>query len=483
MHRFFLLRTAVVCAASGSLLYFSTENGHVWALAWIAVAPLLWLAYGATPAWQVAAASFFAYLIGAMNLYQAYGNPIFLLAPYVPLLAAAFATCVLFARAVHRRLPNLAALVAFPVAWTIVDYATAVLSSNGSYTSWAYSQAFVPLLIQSTSVFGMWILTFMLAIANNAVAIAARDGKRAIVAATVTAALLSANIAFGVVQLAAPQAAPIKLGLLTNDALPFAQTKSQTIKVARQYASDAALLARQGAKTIVLPEKTAVIDSLTNASIARYRDLSVSTGSVVIVGFEEHAARAQNVALTFFPNGTVDRYAKQHLIAGLEPLVPGRSPGLLGNREAVEICKDLDYPATVRSDGRRGDVAILFVPAWDFVRDRATHASMAILRGVENGFAVVRSARQGLMTVSDAQGRIVAEAPSSSAGPAFLIASVSPGSGTTFYGRMGDWFVWLCAIGCIALIVAMVHRQSSAIGSNSWHAAPAKRVPHFDDCA
>jgi apolipoprotein N-acyltransferase len=427
-------------------------------LAWIAVAPLLWLAYGEAPAWQVAGASFFAYLVGAINLYQAYGNVLLRLAPYLPLLAFAFAGCVLFARAVHRRMPVLAALFAFPVAWTVVDYATALFSPNGSYVSWAYSQAFVPILIQTTSIFGMWILTFILAITSTAVAIAARDGKRAIVAVGVTAALLLANCAFGFVHLGASQSASIRVGLLTNDALPFAHTKSQSIAVSRQYASDAAAIARHGVSVVVLPEKTVAIAASWSAAITPYRNLSAKTGSIIVVGFEEHGASAQNVALTFFPDGRIDRYAKQHLITGFEPLIPGHDPGLLENGKAVEICKDMDYPTTVRNDARRGGVSVMFVPAWDFVRDRATHASMAILRGVENGFAVVRPARQGLMTVSDAQGRIVAQAASRSAGPVFITASVSPGPGTTFYARTGDWFAWLCLLVWLALIVAAVTR-------------------------
>ena len=49
----------------------------------------------------------------------------------------------------------------------------------------------------------------------------------------------------------------------------------------------------------------------------------------------------------------------------------------------------------------------MLVPAYDFDRDASLHASMAVLRGVEGGFSVVRAARHGLLTVSDRYGRIV----------------------------------------------------------------------------
>ncbi len=50
------------------------------------------------------------------------------------------------------------------------------------------------------------------------------------------------------------------------------------------------------------------------------------------------------------------------------------------------------------------------VPAWDFNLDRWLHSRMAVLRAVENGFGLARSARNGLLTLSDSRGRILAEA-------------------------------------------------------------------------
>jgi apolipoprotein N-acyltransferase len=51
---------------------------------------------------------------------------------------------------------------------------------------------------------------------------------------------------------------------------------------------------------------------------------------------------------------------------------------------------------------------LLLVPTWDFNLDRWLHARMAVLRAVENGFALARSARNGLFTLSDNRGRILA---------------------------------------------------------------------------
>jgi apolipoprotein N-acyltransferase len=71
---------------------------------------------------------------------------------------------------------------------------------------------------------------------------------------------------------------------------------------------------------------------------------------------------------------------------------------------------------------------------------------MAVLRGVEGGYAIARSASNGLLTVSDARGRILAERASHESAEVLLTADVPVGPGGTFYSRTGDWFPWLCII-------------------------------------
>ena len=55
---------AALCAALSGLAYFaSTGLGVIWPLAWLAPAPVLWLAFGHTGTRTVAIASFAAFLI------------------------------------------------------------------------------------------------------------------------------------------------------------------------------------------------------------------------------------------------------------------------------------------------------------------------------------------------------------------------------------------------------------------------------------
>jgi apolipoprotein N-acyltransferase len=120
----------------------------------------------------------------------------------------------------------------------------------------------------------------------------------------------------------------------------------------------------------------------------------------------------------------------------------------------------MDFQGWSREYGRR-DVRLLVVPAWDFVVDGRLHFRMALVRGIENGFAMARAAEQGLLTVTDGFGRIVASKTSGS--DALLVADVQPGPGTTFYTRTGDWCGWL-AVGLSAGLAVMMLRGTAHSG-------------------
>jgi apolipoprotein N-acyltransferase len=78
---------------------------------------------------------------------------------------------------------------------------------------------------------------------------------------------------------------------------------------------------------------------------------------------------------------------------------------------------------------------------------------------VENGFTLVRTAQEGLMTVATAYGRVVAEMPSAGGRGALLVADVQAGPGETSYARHGDWFAWAVVIVTGALIVGTIVRR------------------------
>ncbi len=245
----------MLCALlSGALFFLSIGLGNVWPLAWIAPVPLLWLAFGPQPRWQVFLASFAAFAIGQLNLLEAY----MILAPIVAVStaigASIFAGVILFARWAQRRLPPLVAVFAFPALWTSMEFLNALTSPNGSFGAFAYSQVPAPFLIQSASLFGLWSVTFLLCLVASAIALVLREKRKAMAAGTAVAVLFTANVAFGYARLAVPAGQMERVGAAGDDSIRFGASHENAVGVANAYAAAARELAAKGAKTIVLPE-------------------------------------------------------------------------------------------------------------------------------------------------------------------------------------------------------------------------------------
>jgi apolipoprotein N-acyltransferase len=104
----------------------------------------------------------------------------------------------------------------------------------------------------------------------------------------------------------------------------------------------------------------------------------------------------------------------------------------------------------------------LLVPAWDFDQDRWLHARIAVLRGVENGFALARAARDGLLTLSDSRGRILAEAATVADRFVVISGKVNVAREKTFCTQTGDWFAWLCVASFVALLVTLFRKPKTS---------------------
>ncbi|HLJ80995.1 MAG TPA: hypothetical protein VKT52_05875, partial [Ktedonobacterales bacterium] len=118
------------------------------------------------------------------------------------------------------------------------------------------------------------------------------------------------------------------------------------------------------------------------------------------------------------------------------------------------ICKDMDFTPLSRHYGEDG-AGLMLVPAWDFNIDRAFHGHIAILRAVEDGFSLVRAAKNGYLTVTDNRGRILAERRSDAAPFVTLTVNAPAAHSPTLFQLIGDAFAWLAmALLLIALAVS-----------------------------
>src|SRR5256885_16431381 len=157
-------KVAALCTIASAIgFYLSLNLGSMWPLAWVAPIPVPWLVFGETRGPIAFAATWTAYALGCCNMLPAYKGtlPVFVLAMALTASAFGFAGCARGARYVARHVSPLAGVFAFASLWTTWDYA-ASFGQNGTAPSPAYSQIAAPYLIQGASVFGLWIITFLL---------------------------------------------------------------------------------------------------------------------------------------------------------------------------------------------------------------------------------------------------------------------------------------------------------------------------------
>lgn len=447
---------AVVCALLSALgFYLSLGLGAQWWLAWIAPVPVLWLAFGESKAWVVLLASWTAVALGASNMLRAYGGilpaPVLAFWPLVPGLL--FALAVTGAQYVRRGLGPIPAMLAFAALWTAADLLVSLVSSAGSIGSPATSQTAAPLLVQSASLVGFCGVTFLIGAVAAGIALGMRT--RSATPVLLAAALFAANAAYGYWRISAPAAVTERIALIdSNDAVGPHQKPDGKSELAAvdSYASQIEQLRGRNIQLIVLPENISRIDTPWRGTAEdRLAAAANAAGATVVAGFAASVDGApRNVAWAFRPGTAAPvTYEKRHLVPVVESSVfkPGPGPVVLPDGTALEICLDMDYQRMLRHDERTTRPKLLAVPAWDFGADGWFHARDAVMRSIENGVPMARSARDGLLTLNDRYGRIVAEARTV-AGFTTIVGELplSGHGGGTLYDRIGDVFGWLCLI-------------------------------------
>ncbi|MDO1528582.1 nitrilase-related carbon-nitrogen hydrolase [Fulvimonas sp. R45] len=449
-------------ALSALCWWFGSGLHPLWWLTWLAPLPVLWMAPRTRARWA-APAAFAAYAIGGFNqwsyLHGDIGLPMSTIVPAIGGPALVLALAVLLYRRLLAHGRVLAATLAPAMLWVAAEYANSLLSPHGTFGCIAYYQMGAPVAIQVAAVTGLWGIGFLLLLLPTALAMLATPRQPAwrgrTPALALVALLVAASLAYGVLRLRAPATASLRIGLVSLEK-PIRPALDEAAGQALEARYLAAIdrLADAGAKVIVIPETSFATDATTVpafARLAQQRGLTIDAG--IDARADPHTER--NMAMVFEPGAVSPAtYSKHHLIPGFErQYTPGRGYRMLDGapRIGLAICKDMDFHDIGQAYAAR-DAQLLLVPAWDFHTDGWLHSRMAIMRGVESGFAIARVARSGRLTLSDDRGRVVAEA-SSEKHDAERVGDLPLRTTHTLYARWGDWFAWLDLAGLPALLV------------------------------
>ncbi|MGA2143003.1 MAG: nitrilase-related carbon-nitrogen hydrolase, partial [Brevinematales bacterium] len=405
--RFFKNRYSIipVIIASGACYFFSAGlQGNFWYLLWIAPIPVLVYSYYNT---KTAAffAAFFAFGLSKIDMIG------YLLKVMTPAAAAeailffsiAFALIILLNKVLSSRLEGSAPIFVFPVLYTAFEFIAGLFLPNGTFGSIAYTQSdFLP-VIQIASITGMYGITFFICLAASFASslIIIKESKISLSSFIFPLIILLSVPVYGILRIR-NFTAGTAAGAGNFSALCI-KVDSNAPGVLQEYTNLIQLNAGEKTGCILLPEKILEIGvgEKTNfypelLSLAKKKD------SMIVAGFKVKNGHYENIAAVFFPDGkTVLEYEKKYLVPGWEkdfergdrPLIFKYSQFNIG----AAICKDMDFPRWIR---KYSSADIMVVPAWDFQTDNWMHSRMAILRCVEDGFTMIRSAREGDLTIT-----------------------------------------------------------------------------------
>ena len=468
-------RRLVAAVLSGALISIAESLHPWWPAAWLAPVPLLAAAFVA-PRYEASWLAIVAGLIGCTSTGLYY---VTVASPIVAILIAAgralsLAVLINIARMLVARWRHWLSIFAYPTLTAGLDTLIGAFSRHGSAGSLAYSQMNALPILQVASLAGTSGIVFVINLFASAVAVAwyhRGQQKHYRIGYILAAGIVVLAVGFGSARLiSAPSEPEVKVGLIVVDTAPGAKAPSPEVPPWTYYWSAIAQAAREGARIVVLPEKIA---AFTSEQIAPIRDAlarAAESNKVFLVAgvtvvLTDHK---ENRAWMFDPSGAmVADYSKRHLVPGFEDAFVAGGNEMVriidGNLTGIAICKDMDFPRLGR-DYAEQDVTMMLVPAWDFGGDAWLHSRMAVLRGVEGGYTIVRAAREGVLTISDRYGRVLDEVASSGTPYSSLVAMAPLATEReTVYGVLGNTFGWLALAFGIAISIR------AAVTVNLWN--------------
>jgi apolipoprotein N-acyltransferase len=327
---------------------------------------------------------------------------------------------------------------------------------------WGTAQAFTrpwaaaPFAMQLVAVVGILGLVFVVvAVQALAIALPGPSGKRAALALVVVIAAAVGIDALGWSEARTGSLKVAAIGWVTRDLAPAEQASDQAL-IDGVVAPLVERAAAEGARLVVLPETAFDADP-------RLRPLAERHGVVIVAGYFD-AERQQNTAV--FAGAPGDPvYHKTHLITGIERYTPGNGAPVLvdvdGVRVGVLICQDDNFTDLARGLALSG-AELVVVPTNDWREVKGPHFESSRFRAVENDFAMVRAASNGISAIVSPRGEIVAARDHFTAGAGLVLAEVSIRDGATLYARSGDWAM-LALAGLLVLLGVMAVR-----GAGPW---------------
>ena len=490
----------------GALLVLTFPAANLGFLAWFGLVPGLVLIVrsptareGGVRAWWLGA----GYLIAA--LYWMAPE----IGPAVLLVGAAFGVLwVPFGVAAQKLLrpplswPRaLAALVVVPSCWLLTEWLRSWQALGGPWAVFGVSQWQHPGILALAAVGGVWLISFVLVLANVAIVLAIESLPRVGAAVVPGAAPRLGLAGLGVAAaLASVGAGPLAFALTP----PSPAVRQVTIAMVQpgvvsntslaDHASQTltAELSRDGAIGGVRPDlivwgESSINEDLTlpksHALLSQFEALSAEDGADLLVNQDTTVPGKghEKWSVLVGPTGIKGIYIKTRLVpfgeyipfrqqlgwltkiskAASSNMFPGTGAHLLyaTDREGRTlpigdlICFESAFPDMARVDTDKGAQLIVYQSATSTFQGTwgpDQHASLGAVRAAETGRPVVQAALTGDTVAYDARGRLLAWMGQDGHGVVTVRLGLPAASARTVYDRLGDYVPWAA----LAIVVA-----------------------------
>jgi apolipoprotein N-acyltransferase len=506
----------------GAVLVLTFPDANLEFLAWFGLVPGLVLIVrsptareGGVRAWWLGA----GYLIAA--LYWMAPE----IGPAVLLVGAAFGVLwVPFGVAAQKLLrppvswPRaLAALVVVPSCWLLTEWLRSWQGFGGPWAVFGVSQWQHPAVLALAAVGGVWLVSFVLVLANVAIVIVLESLPRIGTAVVPGASWRSGFAVLGVAAgLASVGAGPLAFALTPPSPVvryvTIAMVQPGVVLDAslRSHASQAltAELSRAGTLDGVRPDlivwaESSIAEDLTlpgnHVLLSQIEALSAEDGAEILVDQDATPPGKghEKWAVLVSPSGIKGIYVKTRLVpfgeyipfrqqlgwltkiskAASSNMVPGPGAHLLYATDrtgkplpiGVLICFESAFPDMSRVDTDQGAQLIVYqseLSTFQGTWGPDQHASLAAVRAAETGRPVVQVALTGDTVAYDARGRLLAWLGQSGHGVVTVRLGLPAASARTVYDGLGDYVPWV-AVGFVMLAALVMFANSRGLTGRS----------------
>ncbi len=369
----------------------------------------------------------------------------------------------------------------FPSVYVIMDYITILTNPSGSYGTLVHTQSSLPLL-QLISITGIWGVIFIItwtASLINWLWDFQFEKNKVYSALWVFGVPIIAVIFWGQIRLSTTIDSPtVRIASINSTKAAYKHRMTTNFdslveKANQEFLKNCETAASSGAKiifgreTIISLPTNKETDFIEKVKTLAIRD-SIYIGIPIHVMPEKSSNENPENKITWIsPKGDIlFTYHKAM------PTYPGEcdyGDGVIKyfdspyGRIGSAICFDMDFPSLIKQTGKM-DIDIFLVPGSDWEEISPYHSYVASIRGIENGFNMVRSVFKGFSASFNYKGQLISSNDFFKTDEVILYSDVPVKGQKTVYTLLGDYFAWLCII--FFLSISFIYVKDRWINKN-----------------